>query len=262
MTPPPFYLPLGGGRFQATESTVGPWYADAQHVGPPTALLTREIERCAPRDPPLGVARLVVEVLGAVPVGEVTVRAELERGGRTVELVTAELAAGGRPALRARVWRMAESDTTEIVAGEDEALPPPTTGAPRGRPEGWVAGYLDALEWRWLSGGLDQHGPGAVWARLLVPVVDGERPTPLQRLAAVADSANGVGSRLDVRRWLFLNTDLTIHLHREPAGEWIGLRAHTVIGQHGIGTVSGVLFDERGHTGRCAQALTIRPRPG
>jgi hypothetical protein len=261
MSPTAFYLPLDEHRFIATESTVGPWYADAQHVGPPSALLARAVERCGPREPPMTVARLTVEVLGPVPAGEVIVHAAVERPGRTIELVSAEMAAGGRTVLRVRAWRMAAADTAGIVDGEDDSIPPPSAGLPRGRPAGWVPGYLDALEWRWLSGALDEPGPGAAWARLLVPVVDGEEPSALQRLAAVADSANGVAARLDVRKWLFLNTDLTIHLHREPVGEWIGLRANTAIGPRGVGTVSGALFDELGHAGRCAQALTVRERP-
>src|SRR3982074_1828970 len=36
-----FYLSLGGGRFSPTEHTAGPWTPDAQHFGPPSALLVR-----------------------------------------------------------------------------------------------------------------------------------------------------------------------------------------------------------------------------
>ena len=36
--------------------------------------------------------------------------------------------------------------------------------------------------------------------------------------------------------------------------------AHTVVGPTGLGTVSGLLFDEHGHTGRSAQGLVVRPR--
>ena len=65
---------------------------------------------------------------------------------------------------------------------------------------------------------------------------------------------------LDVRRWLFVNTELTIHLHRPPEGEWMGVDARTIVGPSGVGTVSGLLFDEHGHIGRSAQCLTVRRR--
>ena len=60
------------------------------------------------------------------------------------------------------------------------------------------------------------------------PLVAGEEPTPLQRVLIAADSGNGISSTLDFRRYLFINVDLTVHLHRLPAGEWVCLDAVTV----------------------------------
>ncbi|MBC8091799.1 MAG: thioesterase family protein, partial [Pseudonocardia sp.] len=104
----PFYRPLDGPdgeRFHATFSTTGPWYADAQHGGPPAALLVRAFERCASR-PEMQLSRVTVEVLGKIPAGDIEVRAVVERPGRTIELLGAEMTAGGRTVLRARAWRI------------------------------------------------------------------------------------------------------------------------------------------------------------
>jgi hypothetical protein len=178
-----------------------------------------------------------------------------------VELLAAELVANGRTVLRARAWRIATGDTAAVAIGEAEPLPSPRDLAPRPqRPEGWLPGFMDTVEWRWLKGGLDEPGPGAVWGRQRVPLVEGEEPSPLQRLAVVADSGNGAASPLDLREWLFVNTELTLHLHRAPEGEWMGIDAQTVVGPSGLGTVSGLLFDARGHLGRSAQALVVRRR--
>jgi hypothetical protein len=127
-------------------------------------------------------------------------------------------------------------------------------------PPAWLRGYLDATEWRSLEGGMTGSGRAIVWGRTLVDVVAGEAGTPLQRLCAIADSANGVASRLDVRHWLFINTDLTLHLHRQPAGEWFALDAESVIGPTGAGSTSSVLHDLSGAVGRGAQSLLVRPR--
>ena len=89
------------------------------------------------------------------------------------------------------------------------------------------------MEWRAVRGGMDVPGPAAVWARQRVPLVDGEEPSGLQRLFAVADSGNGVSNYLDPRKWWFINSELTVHLRRPPAGEWIGLDAVTLVGKHG-----------------------------
>lgn len=257
-----------GTRVEATASTAGPWFADAQHMGPPSALLVRALERRSGRDD-VRLARVTVEVLGKVPVGELVVRAEVTRSGRTIELVTAELAAPDpatgttRAVARAHAWFHGVGDTADVVTVPGTAmprLPGPDTGSSRDIPDGWLPGYLTSVDWRWISGGLEVAGPGQAWGRLRGQVVEGEEPSPAQRLAAVADSTNGCASRLDLRRWLFVNTDLTLHLHRAPQGEWTGLDADSVIGPEGTGTAYSVVHDEQGPVGRAAQALTVRPR--
>ena len=104
-------------------------------------------------------------------------------------------------------------------------------------------------------------GPGESWMRPTVDLVKGESMTPLQRLFAVADDANGIGTKLDIRKWTFLNTDLVVHVHRVPEGEWIGIRAETSYGPDGIGTTFGTLFDETGPVGGIQQSVLVRPRP-
>ena len=92
------------------------------------------------------------------------------------------------------------------------------------------------------------------------PLVDGEPPSPLVRVLVAADSGNGVSAALDYRRYLFINTELTVHLTREPAGEWVCLDAVTRPGTLGVGLAETVLSDERGRLGRAAQTLLVRAR--
>ncbi|WP_046472444.1 thioesterase family protein [Allosalinactinospora lopnorensis] len=254
-----FYHPLGEGRFTSSGHTAGPWSPDNQHLGPPSALLTRELQHCdSARD--MLLSRITVEVLGPVPIAELRVRAWVERPGKSVEMLTATLETEERTVARASAWRIARSDSSSQVAGSAPALAPVDRGVEFVRPEGWSPGYIDAIEWRGLRGALGDPGPATVWARQRIPLVAGERPTPLQRLMTVADSASGVSNRLDPTRWLFINTELTVHIQREPAGEWIGLDANTVIGPEGVGTAVSVLHDEHGQVGNTAQALLVRRR--
>jgi hypothetical protein len=254
-----FYEPLGEGRFRSTKHSTGPWSAQTQHLGPPSALLARALE-ALPAEQPMLLARLTVEILGPVPVAEVSVTAGVERPGRSVELLGAELSADGRTVARARAWRHVRSNTSAVAVDVDEPLAPPETGESMHRPENWGSGYLDAMEWRALAGHLGKPGPATVWARQSVDLVSGERPTGLQRVFVVADSGNGASGRLDPLEWLFINSELTVHLYREPAGEWIGLDATTVIGPDGVGTAFSVLHDLTGPVGRGAQALLVRPQ--
>jgi len=254
-----FYEPLGDGRFQSTVHTAGPWSSSTQHLGPPSALMVRALEQL-PSAAPMMIARVTVEILGPVPVAEVSVTAAVDRPGRSVELLSASLSAGGRVAARARAWRIVRSDTRAEAADADGPLAVPSSGVEMVRPEGWGAGYLDVMEWRALSGSLGTPGPATVWARQGVPLVGDEKPTGLQRLMVVADSGNGVSNRLDPRKWLFINADLSVHVYREPVGEWIALDAVTAIGPDGVGSAFSVLHDLSGAVGRGAQALLIRPQ--
>jgi hypothetical protein len=90
--------------------------------------------------------------------------------------------------------------------------------------------------------------------------IKGETLTPLERLFAVADCANGIGSKLDITKWTFLNTDLAVHVFRIPEGEWIGIRAETSHGSDGIGTTVGTLLDEQGAVGSIQQSVLVRRR--
>jgi hypothetical protein len=79
------------------------------------------------------------------------------------------------------------------------------------------------------------------------------------RVAAAADFGNGVSSILDWRRYVFINPDLTVYLHRHPAGEWICLDASTRV-EAGVGLAESALYDEVGAIGRSLQGLLITTR--
>jgi hypothetical protein len=250
-----FYVELGDGRYQATERTSGPWDPRHQHAGPPSALLLGALERTESREE-MAIARITVEILGAVPIGELEVSTSVERPGRSVELLAGSVRADGRDVLRARAWRVLRSpvDTDEgpepPPLPDTDDVPPPTLGE--------TYGYAHAIEWRWVRSGWEERGPATVWTRTRIPVVDGQQPSPRQRIVVVADSGNGASNVLDWGRYLFINTELTVHFVREPVGEWVCLEAETQIGDAGL--ASSVLSDRSGPVARGAQALLVGPR--
>ena len=65
---------------------------------------------------------------------------------------------------------------------------------------------------------------------------------------------------LDLNRHLFINVDLTVHLHRHPVGDWICLDAITIPQPNGVGLADAVLRDQRGPIGRALQTLLVRER--
>lgn len=260
--PEGYYLPLGDGRYQATEATESPWSADAQHGGPPTALLATVAEATTGA-PGLRLARITAELLGPIPRGEVVVRATTSRPGRRVAMTDVVMEAGGRAVVAARTWHVAAAATPPPVPDRGGAAPPPPGSVPEDpsyfpavRP-GW--GYGVAAEWRFTGGGWAVPGPGAVWVRPRIPLVAGTELTGLQRALVVADAANGVSAELALGDWVFVPPSVTVHLRRHPEGDWVHLAARTLLGGDGIGLTTGELSDERGLVGVVDQPLLVAP---
>jgi hypothetical protein len=255
-----------GERFVATDLVRSTWSAAIQHGAPVSALLVRALERFEARDD-TRLSRVLVDLLGPVPAeGDIWVRARRERSGRQIELISAEMSGVGadgqpRPVARASGWRLKTLDTTAVVHAPAPQLSPIAEARSRDMKKDWDRNYVHSLDWRWLTEPMS-GGPGESWIRPEVDLVKGEGMTALERLFAVADDANGIGTKLDIRKWMFMNTDLVVHVHRVPDGEWIGIRAETSYGPDGIGTTIGTLFDEAGAIGAIQQSVLIRPMPG
>lgn len=259
---PAFYEPLGGGRFAATAATAGPWSAGLQHGGPVSALVGRAFERHDPV-PGTRVARVTVEILSPVPVAELDVAVRVVRPGRRVAYLAGEIAHEGRTVVRAAAWRiLAAPARLEPVVHAPGPPERPDTTPPFGH---WadlhVSGYLAAMEWRLVEGHFGEPGPGTVWARSRVPLVAGEADTPLVRALTLADSASGVGSQLDLAKWLIINTDVTVALHRDPVGEWLCMAASLDASPGGSALCNAALADASGEFGRAMQTLLVDERP-
>jgi Thioesterase-like superfamily len=259
--PPALYEPVPGA-LAATELTRGPWNPDHQHAGPPAALLAREIERTG-RIEGGQVGRLSFDILRPVPIATLEVSARVLRPGRSVEQVEAELrlAGGDEVLMRATAWRVRRTADRRPQTAGSAAPPPPETGEP-GRFGFWTddVAYKDALDWRFVGGEFETPGPATAWTRLLVPLVAGEEPAPLERLLVMADAASGISAALDWGSWMFVNVDLGIHLARPPSGEWMAMAARTDIGPSGMGLCTSTLYDGEGAVGVSTQTLLVAPR--
>jgi hypothetical protein len=252
------------GEFQVFDSTDGTrsnWDPEIQHGSPPLALMTKLIEERVGASG-LRVGRLTLDILGAIPVTRVRVRAWVDRPGARISMLVAEMLAprpdgSHRAVARVTAWLLAVSDTTDATT---DRYPPMVEGQAVPVPHGWVGakGYLETVSWR-RQADTDPTGHEA-WLSPLVPLVDGESVTDLQRLAMVVDSANGAGAALDPEEFMFMNTDTAVHLHRLPIGKDFGLRARGSIGPDGVGVTTADLFDRQGFIGTSAQTLLIQRR--
>ena len=250
---------------EPTSHAASGWGPNMQHGGPVSALLARAMQRHS--RPESRISRIVVEILGAIPLSPVRVSTWTERPGRRVELLRADMKAQSsdgswRVVATASAWQLATRPTEQVAHHADPAVPLPVIGKPNDSllDDAWRNGFVNALEWHVDSSGDLPGNPTMVWVRLSQPLVVGEEPSDLQRVMAIADVANGVGARLDAREWTYLNTDLTVHLFDPPTGPWIGLQAETSIGHDGIAMSSAVIHTSAGPVGRLAQNVLIQRR--
>jgi Thioesterase-like superfamily len=264
------------GTVDSAAACGGPWSAELQHGGPPSALLVRLAEQLAAGAAgraDLVATRIAAEFLAPVPVAPLEVAARVLRLARSAVLISTEIAANGRACLQARVWLLAESAAPAVPQIGSANLPATDSENPSDAPGSVPAGdpsllpdfgmdgfpYAEHLEWRVVSGRARQPGPAAVWARSRVPLLAGERPSTLQRLALVADSASGVSSMLNWDDWSFANVDLDIHLMRQSQDDWVLMRAVSEVGA-GLGMARSTLSDRAGVLGAGLQTLLIRSR--
>ncbi|MGY1858488.1 thioesterase family protein [Modestobacter sp. SYSU DS0290] len=252
-----FYLPLGDNRFSPTRATESPWDSDAQHGGPPSALLAHLAVGATGEG--LRAARVSVDFFGAIPRRELTVEVSAVRPGRRIALTQAAMTVEGRTVAVARVWSITTGPTPPVVT---ELSPPPAVPEANSQflPDHPDWGYGQALDWRYTAGAPDRLGPADVWTRVRVPLIAGQELTGLDRTLVAADAANGISVELPLRSWFSIPPGMTTHLTREPDGEWVHLSCRTSIAADGIGLCLGTLADARGAIGQVSQPLLVQER--
>lgn len=248
-----YFERTGPSTFVPTPHVGGAWQLDEQHIAPALGLMTHVVE--AERGAGMAISRLSFDILGVIPLEEVSVAVRVVRPGRTVELVEAVLAHADRPAVLLRAWRLASRDTGAVAGTAFEPLPPPDAMEEWDPTTVWPGGFIASAS---LRRSQSEPGRAQYWVRTDVDLLD-EPTSPLASAARLFDIANGMAVRADPRAVAFPNVDLTAHLVRDPEPGWLGFDTRVTFGPSGHGLTSSVLHDERGPFGTVAQSLTVRP---
>jgi hypothetical protein len=252
--PDAFYARLGEHCFASTLHAQGAWQPGEQHLAPASGLVLAEVERRLPSDKL--VSRASFDVLGVIHSGEFTIDVEVVRPGRSIELVEARMRHGDLTSIRARIWRLAATDTTRVEGIEWTPLPPPESMRPLMFSSVWGGGFIDSLEARQDVDA--RRGRGRSWIRTRYPLVEGETDPPVAGFLKLVDTANGLVVRERPGSVFFANVDLTVHFIRQPEAGWIGFDTRVNFGPSGLGETWSILSDIHGPIGTAAQSLTVR----
>jgi Thioesterase-like superfamily len=256
------YQRTGEHSYKPTAHAGGAWKAGEQHFGPLAGLVVHAIERHRAAGPASGLvlARVSYDILGFLALDECEITVETIRPGRTIELVEAVVVIANRPAVRARAWFLAALDTVAVADTPFDELTPPETFAPWRMSDVWDCGYVHAIEVRRKAA--DRTGRVAAWVTNRVDLVADEPSSALASFMARVDVANGIAVAQPPGSWAYPNVDMTVHLHRQPVGDWTGLDTTVSFGPAGHGLTSSVLHDTAGPVGHAQQILTVRPLEG
>jgi hypothetical protein len=256
-----------GDLFHPTGLTRSFWSDEAQHGGPPVGLLARAIEK-VPTVVAMQVVRLTVDLFREVPVNlPLTLETDVVRDGRRIQVVDAVILAAGRRVARASGLKIR---TTDVAIPSPNARWEQPAGPEEAELVSWGRfGFENTDHERFHSHGIEIRtigdsfltpGEGLSWVRLTVPVVEGEETTPLVHTATLSDVGNGNSMALDGRKWLYVNPDVNLSLHRLPEGEWLGMRSLAHQHPAGIGYADSLIFDRFGPIGRVGQSQILEPR--
>jgi Thioesterase-like superfamily len=254
-----YFTALGGDRYMPTEHAGGAWQPGELHFAPLGGLLTHAVEthRAAAGAAPLLLSRIAFDILGFLALDAIAVRVETRRPGRTIELTEATASIDGRDVAVARAWHSVAGDTVAVAGGAADPLPSPSAARPASFDAAWGGGFVRSLELRQAGGAMP--GRSISWITSPLALVEGEEVGSLASWIRLVDVVNGVAVRATPGDWIFPNLDLTVHLLRQPEGEWIGMDTTVAFGPTGQGITGAALHDERGHVGHAMQTLTVRP---
>jgi Thioesterase-like superfamily len=229
---------------------LGPSFWDpTKQGGAPICGLVAQLLDAVPAPVPMLPVRLTLDIYGAVPMAPLTARTRLLREGKRIQLAELELGTAGRTCARATLLRV----RTE---GKEEQLRPLIHPFPEGA-HGMRRVVAESIR---IAGSAEEPGPGAVWLRVVTPMIAGEPMNPLACVAAAADWGTTVSPPASLKEWTYANLDVSIHLSRMPRTDWMLLDGVSEVAGNGTGIVHMRMGDRAGMFGTAHQSVFLNRR--
>ena len=111
--PPPPFSRIGPDTFIAFDTAEGPWTPGFCHGGAPAGLIVHAAD-AVPAPGAMAVARVTVDLMRPVPVGELKVDARIAREGKKLQLVDVEIRAADTLVARGAVLRLRREDQPDV----------------------------------------------------------------------------------------------------------------------------------------------------
>ncbi len=267
-TAPPAYFALDGDILLPDPSCQGPWgpTISGHVVG---GVLARALENAGQRDD-FQPARITVDLLKPTAIAPLQIRTSVQREGRRIRLVDAEVVQNDVVVSRASgvFVRPGDQHVGDIWSSDIQMPPmPPDPGPlPDDLPmfvwgyggDGSSGGEFGFAQWHC-------GGPKYIWMRQRRPLVTGEALSPFVEATMAADATSAL-THWGTQGLQYINLDYTLSLTRLPKGPNIGMAAVVHTSHDGIASGTAAVFDEYGPIGNAMAVALVNPveafRPG
>lgn len=251
------YFTREGNLFIPQPACRGPWNPKSLNGRVVVALCGFQIEQSFELADYMP-ARLTVDMYRLPGFAPIEVKTNVVRDGARIKVVDAEFSSGGVSYARATSQWLKRSQNS---AGHVWSLPSWEVPAPETLPE--PANRNSPMAMRAITGAIGTFGQKRVWLRESRELVGGTPLTPFMRAALPADLANPLSNSGD-RGLGYINSDVTLYLHRLPVDEWIGMEVVNHQATDGVAIGQVVLYDQMGAIGTssvCGPAQRGMSRP-
>jgi hypothetical protein len=249
----PFFT-RDGDCYQPTTVSRGPWDPKSLHGRVVIGLLGAVIEQRhgAPEYMP---ARLTVDMYRLPDLDPIEVITRAIRDGYRIKVIEAELFSAGVSMARAscQLLRRGEPPAGKVWSPPNWSAPPPDA-LQTGDPAMALGGMWKILP---IVGAMGDVGPRRLWMAEVRDLVGGEPLTPFVRVALASDFASPYANAGD-KILNYINSDVTLYLHRTPMSEWVGFEVVNHQATDGIAVGECWLYDEIGAIGTATVAALAR----
>ena len=252
----PFFQ-IVGAHYVPTAAARGPWNPNSLHGRVIAGLLGAEIERLHGSTDFIP-ARLTVDMYRLPDLSPVEVVTRVVRAGNRIKVIDAEFISGGVSAGRAtcQLLKRTENPSGNVWKPPTWDAPAPADIAP---PTNGRSGMGGMWATRRIEGDFGTVGRKRIWVSEVRDLVAGRALTPFVRVAVSADFTSPFANAGDAGLE-FINSDVTLYLHRQPRTEWIGYEVVGHGASDGVAIGECFLYDEDGPIGSASCAALAQRR--
>ena len=258
MTNQPFFTRLHDA-YMPTQVANGPWNPSSLHGRVVIGLLAFVIEERHGSDDFVP-ARLTVDMFRLPDITTpIEVTTKLIRDGMRIKVIEAEFVSGGTSMARAscQLLRKTENAPGNVWSPPNWEVPAPSEIP---KPTDPRLGMNGKWATRPIVGQMGSLGPRRLWMSEVRELVEGVPLTPFARVALAADFASPFANAGE-KGLGFINSDVTLYLHRLPVTNWIGFDVVNHHATEGICIGECWLYDEQGAIGTSTVAALAQRKP-